>query len=68
MNNQPTCLGNRLVRAAILTVLILGALSLPSGDATRSGPLELRAAEQAPHVKSAVDGILDLWFARILRS
>jgi hypothetical protein len=42
-------------------VSILGALSLPTGDAARIEPLELRAAEQAPQVKPASDGVLDLF-------
>jgi hypothetical protein len=61
MNNQTSCLGNRVVRAAISTVLILGTLSLPTRGAPRSGSFDLRAAEQAPQAKAAVDGVLDLF-------
>ena len=60
-NRRTTSFRNRVARLAFLTVVILAAISFSLRDVAGKGPLGPRTAEQAPQVKSGVDGVLDLF-------
>jgi hypothetical protein len=50
-----------MARTAVLTATILAAISFPLGNVARTGALQAPTSEQAPQVKPAIDGVLDLF-------
>jgi hypothetical protein len=60
-NKPTTSTRSRMARTAVLTATILAAISFPLGNVTRTGAVQAPTSEPALLVKSAIDGILDLF-------
>jgi hypothetical protein len=60
-NRPTTSTRHRSPHRAIIATAILAAVSFPLEDVARAGSLGPHASEPAPKVKTAVDGVLDLF-------